>query len=191
MRKSTTFFGAKIRISVSNIASVKRISLLLISVALLLTPVSAHGHAGVVGTAPTQDQVLNEMPKEISITFSEELLTIANQEVNTLSLTAFDGPSVELGNVIVAGSKISASIPSSEYAPGVYEVAYRAVSADGHTISGSYRLYLNTPSEDVAPVEKHQSFLHIHQGHITQGGVAIILIALWWAYRRFNREQGQ
>jgi methionine-rich copper-binding protein CopC len=119
---------------------------------LLFTPTIASAHAGVVGTSPTQDQVLTSMPKEISITFSEELLTIANQEINTLSLNAFDGPPVELGDIKISGTTLSATISEGEYASGVYKVTYRIVSADGHKVSDSFTFSLNAPALISEPI---------------------------------------
>ena len=112
----------------------------------------AFAHAGVVGTSPSQDQVLTSMPNEISITFSEELLTITGQEVNTLSLTHFDGPQVEVGEIKISGTTLSATIPEGEYESGVYEVFYRIVSADGHKVSDSFTFSLNAPALISEPV---------------------------------------
>jgi len=120
--------------------------------ALMLLPVAANAHAGVVGTSPTQDEVLTSMPSEISITFSEELLTITGQEVNTISLSAFDGPPVEIGEITIAGTTLSATIPDGKYESGVYEVFYRIVSADGHKVSDSFTFSLNAPALVSEPV---------------------------------------
>lgn len=115
-------------------------------VTLLLSPTAAFAHAGVVATVPGQDQVLMSMAREISIQFSEDLLTIDNQEVNTISLTELDGPKIELENVTVDGQYLKAEIPVSDYAPGTYEVSYRIVSADGHKVSDSFTFSLNNPA---------------------------------------------
>lgn len=120
--------------------------------ALLLVPVGANAHAGVVSVAPAQDQVLMSMASEISIQFSEELLTIANKDVNTLSLTELDGPPIELENIRVEGEYLKADIPNGDYAPGTYEVTYRIVSADGHKLSDSFSFALNAPAVIAAPV---------------------------------------
>ncbi len=165
----------------------KRIVVTLISVAILLVPANANAHAGVVGTSPSQDQVLNEMPKEISITFSEELLTISNQEVNTLSLTAFDGPPVELSNVTVAGNTLSASIPSGEYTPGVYEVVYRIVSADGHKVSDSFTFSLNAPVLISEPVSDTGG-----DGVIPAPiALAIVIVVILGGYLVFRSSKGK
>jgi methionine-rich copper-binding protein CopC len=165
--------------------------LIILITTLLLVPVNANAHAGLVSTSPSQGQILSEMPAEITLTFSEDLLTIANQKINTLSLRRLDGPPVGLSDITVDKSKVSARVDAGTYEDGTYEISYRIVSADGHTLSGSLTFALNLPVIATSSYEAHESFLHIHQGHITQAGVAIILIALWWAYRRFNREQGQ
>ena len=130
----------------------KRTLISLISLAILFLPVSANAHAGVVSTSPAQDEVLNVMPSEISITFSEELLTISGQEVNTISLSLFDGPQVEIGDIKVSGATLSATIPEGEYDSGVYEVFYRVVSADGHKVSDSFTFSLNAPALISEPV---------------------------------------
>lgn len=113
--------------------------------ALMFVPVSANAHAGVVATLPAQDQVLASMPTEISIKFSENLLTITDQEVNTISLTHFDGPPVDISGVTVTGSTLSAVVPEGEYESGVYEVSYTIVSADGHKVTDSFTFSLNAP----------------------------------------------
>lgn len=129
--------------------------LLVISFALtslLFNPTLALGHAGVVSVSPAQDQVLMSMASEISIQFSEELLTISNQDVNTLFLTELDGPPIELENIRVEGEYLKAAIPTGDYAPGTYEVTYRIVSADGHKLSDSFTFALNAPAVTAAPM---------------------------------------
>ena len=143
--------------------------------ALLLVPVNANAHAGVVTTAPVQDQVLMSMAREISIQFSEELLTIENQDVNTISLTELDGPAIELENVTVDGAFLKAEIPIGDYAPGTYEVNYRIVSADGHKVSDSFTFSLNAPAvtATAAPVEDGDGVIPLP----IVAAIAIILIA--------------
>jgi hypothetical protein len=117
-------------------------------------------------------------------------MTIGEKKVNSSDVQDPSGSIIQLISTKVEERTLTAQLPVRSYLDGTYLISYRVVSADGHSISGSYELYLNTPSEDIAPVEEHESFFHIHQGHIIQAGVALILIGLWWAYRRFNREQG-
>lgn len=114
--------------------------------AILLVPVSANAHAGIVATAPAQDQELTLMPAEISVTFSEELMTISGEEVNTISLTHFDGPAIEVTDIKVEGAKLSAQVPAGDYESGTYEVVFKIVSADGHKVNDSFTFAINAPT---------------------------------------------
>lgn len=130
----------------------KRTLISLISLAIFFVPISANAHAGVVATSPSQNEVLTSMPSEISVTFSEELMTLKNQEINTISLSLFDGPPIDLADIKISGTILSASIPEGEYDSGVYEVFYRIVSADGHKVSNSFTFSLNAPALVAEPV---------------------------------------
>jgi len=153
-----------------------------------MSPASAH--TSVVKTTPSYKSTLEQMPESISIEFTDVLMTLGEKKVNSIEVRDPEGSIVPVGQSTVDQRTLTVQLPARSYSDGTYLISYRVVSADGHSISGSYELYLNTPSEDVSPIEVHESFFHIHQGHILQGGVALILILLWWAYRRFNREQG-
>jgi methionine-rich copper-binding protein CopC len=121
--------------------------------AIFLSPIVANAHAGVVSTFPTQDQVLDVMPLDIQVEFSEELLTLEGKSVNTLLLTNFDGPAVEISDPVIKGNTISATIPDGDYQAGVYEVVYKIVSADGHQVSDSFTFSVNTPMTTSAPYQ--------------------------------------
>ena len=131
----------------------KKFALLL--VALLMVPVYANAHAGVVATNPSTDEVVTVMPSEISVTFSEELLVISDKEINTLTVTAPDGSLLENLESRVEGPTLIATVPvlnpaldpgpDNEYPSGLYTVKYRVVSADGHEVTDSYTFSLNAP----------------------------------------------
>jgi methionine-rich copper-binding protein CopC len=153
----------------------KSLTALFALVTLLLSPAAAFAHAGVVATAPVQDQVLMSMAREISIQFSEDLLTIENQDVNTISLTELDGPAIELENITVDGAFLKAEIPIGDYAPGTYEVNYRIVSADGHKVSDSFTFSLNAPAvtATAAPVDEGDGVIPLP----IVAAIAIIVLA--------------
>lgn len=167
-----------------------KISRLLLTFAFLSLSLSpAAAHTSVVKTVPEYKSTLTEMPQAISIEFTDVLMTLGEKKVNTIELTSPDGSPVAIESTSIDQRTLTIQLPEQSYQDGTYLVSYRVVSADGHSISGSYELYLNTPSKGVAPAEEHQGFFHVHQGHIIQAGVALIFIALWWGYRRFTREQ--
>ena len=153
----------------------------------LLLPNSAQAHAGVVSTFPSQDEVATVMPAEIKVVFSEELMTITDKEINTISLTHFDGPPVEITDVKVTGTALSATVPSGDYEPGVYEVNYRIVSADGHQVSDSFTFSLNAPVTTSAPsvAEEGDGVLPLP----IVGAIAIVVIlGGYLALRARNRK---
>jgi len=163
--------------------------LILIFAFLSFSFAPAAAHTSVVKTVPEYKSTLTEMPQSISIEFTDVLMTLGEKKVNSIELTGPDGSPVAIESTSIDQRTLTVQLPEQSYQDGTYLVSYRVVSADGHSISGSYELYLNTPSKGVAPIEEHQSFFHVHQGHIIQAGVALIFIALWWSYRRFTREQ--
>jgi copper transport protein len=161
---------------------------------LLMSATAASAHTSVVTTTPLYKSTLTEMPLQISIEFTDELMTIGDEKVNTISITAPDQGELSLTSITLDKNLITANLPDVDFQDGTYLVSYRVVSADGHPVSGSYPLYLNAPSApDSQPVarEDEHGFFHIHQTHIIQAGVVLILITLWWGYRRFNREVGE
>lgn len=169
--------------------NVHRTTLILIFLSFLIgTPASAH--TSVVKTTPSYKSTLEQMPETISIEFTDILMTLGEKKVNSIAVRDPNGSDIPLDSTEVNQRVLTVNLPTRSYIDGTYIISYRVVSADGHSISGSYELYLNTPSKEFASLDEHQSFFHIHQGHIIQGGVALIFITLWWAYRRFNREQG-
>lgn len=141
---------------------------------IIFNPTSALGHAGVVSTFPVQDQVFDVMPLDIRATFSEELLTLSDQDVNSLTLTLFDGPAVELTDLTVNKNVISATIPTGDYEAGIYEVTYRIVSADGHKVSDSFTFSVNAPVVTSSPYvpEKNDGVLPLP----IVGAIALVTI---------------
>lgn len=154
----------------------------------------AQAHTSVVNTTPLYKSTLTKFPPQIAIQFSEDLMEIGNRPVNTISLSAPDGSDVRISSITIQKSVITAVLADDVHIDGTYLVSYRVVSADGHPVSGSYELYLNRPSSSPAgSVENHDQhpFLHLHQTHLIQSGVVLILVILWWGYRRFNREAAE
>lgn len=167
---------------------------LLLPLTLVVAESPAAAHTSVVATNPTYKSTLSVMPPEISIEFTDELMVLGDAKVNSISVSKPDGSSLYTDAAKVLKNKLSISIPESDYADGTYIVSYRVVSADGHVVSGSYDLYLNQPSgvsKSVVEESEHHGFFHLHRNHLIEAGVVLILIILWWAYRRFAGEQGE
>lgn len=78
------------------------------------------------------------MPNEITLTFGEKLLTLGEENVNTLKLSSTSGVEVKLSPVAINGEVLSATLVSSPstLTPGQYQISYRVVSTDGHPVKG-------------------------------------------------------
>ena len=124
--------------------------MILVVVALLLVPVNANAHAGLVFANPAANAEVTIMPEQIQLTFTEELMLIGEKKVNNLSLVGPDGE-ITISETTVNGALLSATVPAAEYPSGSYTVSYSIVSADGHKLSDSYSFSLNAPTPLIAP----------------------------------------
>ncbi len=124
-------------------------ALLSISFASFFSPTTAFAHASVLSSNPSEGELITEMPKEISVTFSDDLLVVADKEINTLKLNYSDGTSVPLQDATVTGNVLTAAVIADENQSGTYQITYRVISADGHEVSDVITFSLNTPQEVV------------------------------------------
>ncbi|QYG95006.1 copper resistance protein CopC/CopD [Iamia sp. SCSIO 61187] len=95
------------------------------------TPAGAH--ATLQGTSPSDDAVVDEVPAAIVLTFDEPV----SASTGAVQVIAPEGGRVD-GSVDRTDGGRSVSIGVDGDARGTYTVAYRVVSDDGHTISGSF-----------------------------------------------------
>lgn len=110
---------------------------------LLLGAAPAHAHATLLGTDPAEGAVLEASPREVTFTFDEPV------SVTGQSVRLFDAAGEELeASAAAEGTTIVADVPD-ELGEGSYVVVWRAVSDDGHPISGSLTFSVGTPSAEV------------------------------------------
>ena len=115
--------------------------IVLISLCLLFFVIpgrSALAHAELESSSPADGSIVETMPNEITLTFGEKLLTLGEENVNTLNLSTTSGIEVALSPVTVSGEVLSATVVSSPstLTPGQYQISYRVVSTDGHPVKG-------------------------------------------------------
>lgn len=116
---------------------------------LFLTALPAQAHADFVSSNPSDGSVVQSFPSEISLTFNEELLTLDDESVNTISLFGPDEIEISLSPAEVTGANLVTTVAGDAAAlpAGKYRVSYRVVSADGHPVKGEI-------SFEVAPLEE-------------------------------------
>ncbi|MEY4617927.1 MAG: hypothetical protein RL101_113 [Actinomycetota bacterium] len=104
--------------------------------------------ANVLATSPAQahDEVISVQPEsgttvpagfiDLSITFSEAVLTTDGSSGFEVVVSNASGESQEVGCINPMGDSLSAQVAIGK--AGDYTVSWRSVSADGHPIEGTY-----------------------------------------------------
>ncbi|WP_326554385.1 copper resistance CopC family protein [Micromonospora sp. NBC_01813] len=121
----------------------------LLAVAAIILPASpALAHNALASSQPGQNTRVAQSPEEIVLEFTERL----NAEYTTIVITdvagaqlPVDGPTVDQQRGVVR--------PVNPLPDGVYTVAYRVVSADGHPVQGAFRFAVNAPLTDAAAAD--------------------------------------
>lgn len=107
-----------------------------LGIALGVTQVSV-AHSEVAGTSPGDGEVVSDNPVTVTVTTAQPLLDLGGQGAG-FALVVQDAKGLYYGDgcVEVGDSRISMVAPLG--APGDYLVTYQYVSADGHSVSGSF-----------------------------------------------------
>lgn len=127
----------------------RRLALILAALALavasapLVGATPAYAHATMVATDPEEGAILDDLPAQVSFEFSEPMDPVAYVVV-----TAPDGTSLADGDPVVDGSTVTQSITDS--GDGTYLMAVKAVSEDGHPITGRVEFVVGEASEPLS-----------------------------------------
>jgi methionine-rich copper-binding protein CopC len=125
------------------------IPLTVAAVCLFAAPASAH--AGLVGSTPAAGAQLTQAPKQVKLTFNENVRTPA-----TIVVTGPYGR-VSHGTVRVVDNtaSVDVDIKTATAYVGRYEIAYRVVSADGHPVADDLSFDYRPPGVAAAPAHSH------------------------------------
>lgn len=105
-----------------------------------LIPAVAGAHAALSQSNPADGASLAEQPATVSLTFNEDIQPhFAAPVVSSGDARTYSGAVTVEGNTV---STPLATLPAA----GAYTVAFRAVSADGHPITGSYTFTFAPPA---------------------------------------------
>ncbi|MEV6244717.1 copper resistance protein CopC [Streptomyces sp. NPDC051742] len=123
--------------------------LLILAAALLGTLLAgaapASAHAALTGSDPKDGAVVATAPKEVNLTFSEQVAMSADsiRVLDPAGRRADTGEIRDLcsGSVVRYGVGLRAGLPD-----GTYTVAWQTVSADSHPISGAFTFSIGAPS---------------------------------------------
>ncbi|WP_432086000.1 copper resistance CopC/CopD family protein [Streptomyces sp. bgisy095] len=123
--------------------------LLILAAALLGTLLAgaapASAHAALTGSDPQDGAVVATAPKEVNLTFSEQVAMSADsiRVLDPAGRRADTGEIRDLcsGSIVRYGVELRAGLPD-----GTYTVAWQTISADSHPIAGAFTFSIGAPS---------------------------------------------
>jgi methionine-rich copper-binding protein CopC len=150
----------------------------------------AAAHAARISSDPGENASLSKAPPRVSATFNEEM----QPEFAAMTVIGPDGNMWSTGDPEVNGAVISVALrPLGP--PGTYTVNYRATSADGHVVSGSWPFQLTVagtgtsapppappPAVDASGNSEDNGAIPVWPFYV--GAVLIVGAGALWAARR-------
>lgn len=116
----------------------------MVAVVVALLPLvaapEAAAHATRIGADPAEGSSLSTGPDRVSATFNEKM----QDTFAAMTVVGPDGNLWSTGDPLVEDAVISVAVRPLGPA-GTYTVNYRATSADGHVVTGSWSFELTTP----------------------------------------------
>ncbi|MEV4333832.1 copper resistance protein CopC [Streptomyces sp. NPDC049597] len=144
--------------------------------ALLAGAGPASAHAALITSDPKDGAVVPTAPKEVTLTFSEQI-AMGDDSIRVLEPSGKRADTAEIrdlgsGGTVKYGVALHAGLPN-----GTYTVAWQAVSADSHPVSGAFTFSIGAPSKTTVALPDQQA----------GGGVVGVLygIARYAAYAGF------
>lgn len=145
------------RKAIAGIGAVPLISTLASALLLIWLPAAAQAHSDLASSDPVDGSSLASPPSKLVLTFSEGVaprytvvtLRVGAAEIATLKATA-------------TADRVTAVVPANVHGAGLWRVAYRVVSADGHSVAGQIAFRVNptpapsgvpTPTDEASPTQ--------------------------------------
>ena len=114
--------------------------------ALLTAASPAAAHAALTGSNPKDGAVVATAPTEVTLTFSEQI-AMGNDSIRVLEPSGKRADKAEIRDMSTGG-KVGYGVDLLPGLPdGTYTVAWQAVSADSHPVSGAFTFSIGAPSE--------------------------------------------
>ncbi|MFJ8860923.1 copper resistance CopC/CopD family protein [Streptomyces sp. NPDC102451] len=116
----------------------------------------ASAHAALTGSDPQDGAVVATAPEEVTLTFSEQI-AMGDDSIRVLDPSgkrADDGAPRDLtsGGAVRYGVQLHSGLPD-----GTYTVAWQAVSADSHPVSGAFTFSVGAPSETTVALPSNEA----------------------------------
>lgn len=115
--------------------------------AVLLPGAPAWAHNQLEGSSPAAGATLRTAPSTVTLRFTQQL----DPQFTTIAVSDATRQRVRTSPSVVDGNSGSVTVDAA-MGNGVYTVAFRTVSVDGHTVQGSYSFTLADPAKPAAAV---------------------------------------
>ncbi|MGW0025648.1 copper resistance CopC family protein [Rhodococcus sp. NPDC003383] len=144
--------------------------------ALVMTAGPASAHAVVLSSNPEDGAQIAQAPERVTVTFNEAM----QQQFAALTVVGPDGNLWSKGDPVVDGATVGVEV--GELGPaGVYTIAFRVTSADGHPVSGTRTFTLTqdgvgAPGAPAAGTDTAAPETPAATSADTDGGG----VAVWW-----------
>lgn len=151
----------------------------------------ASAHAALTGSDPQDGAVVATAPKEVTLTFSEQV-AMSDGSIRVLDPggkradTGAAPRDLQNGSTVKYGVTLHSGLPD-----GTYTVAWQAVSADSHPVSGAFTFSIGAPSETTVALPSDQAGGGLvgalygiaryaaYAGFIVLAGGAAFVLACW------------
>ncbi|MDQ0942241.1 copper resistance CopC/CopD family protein [Streptomyces sp. V1I1] len=124
--------------------------------ALLAGASPASAHAALTGSNPKDGAVVATAPKDVTLTFSEQV-AMGNDSIRVLEPSGKRSDKAKIrdlstGGTVSYGVDLLPGLPN-----GTYTVAWQAVSADSHPISGAFTFSIGAPSKTTVALPEKEA----------------------------------
>nr|WP_245981631.1 copper resistance protein CopC [Streptomyces reniochalinae] len=118
---------------------------------ILATAGPAAAHAALTGSNPADGSVVRDAPRQVTLDFSEGV-AMSEDSIRVLDPHGKRADTGAIRDTGTGGKTQRAVSLRSSLAKGTYTVAWQAVSADSHPVSGAFTFSVKEPSETSATV---------------------------------------
>ncbi|WP_424569157.1 copper resistance CopC/CopD family protein [Streptomyces sp. CH-036] len=117
----------------------------------------ASAHAALTGSDPADGAVVDTAPKEVTLSFSEAI-AVGDDSIRVLDPsgkradTETEPKDLSEGSTVRYGVALHSGLPD-----GTYTVAWQAISADSHPISGAFTFSIGAPSDTTVALPSQEA----------------------------------
>lgn len=117
---------------------------------------TASAHAALTGSDPKDGAVVDVAPRDVTLTFSEQI-AMGDDSIRVLDPSSKRVDVAKMRDLSQGGTVRYAVDLKPGLPDGTYTVAWQAVSADSHPVSGAFTFSVGAPSETTADVPDQEA----------------------------------